>query len=227
MRRLWTQVVAALAAVTGWRIFKPAVFLACLAPAAILAYGLCRIFLWDQADALGPDPATFVLHETGRDALSLLLITLSITPLRRLLKLNRLQAVRRMLGVWAFAYGLLHLLAYLVFNQNCFSWEACEFDAIWTDLTKRPFIFVGMLTFSLLLPLAVTSTNGWVRRLKKRWQTLHRLAYVAAVTGIIHFAWGQKADVSEPIRWAGYLAVLFAIRLYFAYRKRQVALRTT
>jgi sulfoxide reductase heme-binding subunit YedZ len=202
------------------RAFKPAVFVACAVPAAILTYRLCQFFLWDQTDALGPDPANTVIHETGRDALGLLLITLSVTPLRRLFKLNWLQSVRRMLGVWSFTYAVLHLSSYLVFNQLCYSWATCDIKGIVADVLKRKFIFIGMLAWTILLALAITSTSGWVRRLKKRWQTLHRLVYVAAIAGVVHFAWGQKADIREPLKWGAVLAVLLGFRVYWLYRRR-------
>jgi sulfoxide reductase heme-binding subunit YedZ len=202
------------------RAFKPAVFVACAVPAAILTYRLCQFFLWDQTDALGPDPANTVIHETGRDALGLLLITLSVTPLRRIFTLNRLQSVRRMLGVWSFTYAVLHLSSYLVFNQLCYSWATCDIKGIVADVLKRKFIFIGMLAWTILLALAITSTSGWVRRLKKRWQTLHRLVYVAAIAGVVHFAWGQKADIREPLKWGAVLAVLLGFRVYWLYRRR-------
>ncbi len=213
-------VVAAVLAYFRSRLLKPVVFILCAWPAAVLAYRLCELFIWEQGDALGPDPASRVIHATGREALALVLVTLTVTPLRRIFKLNALQSVRRMLGVWAFAYACLHLSSYLVFNQLCYSWATCDLRGIYTDVVKRKFIFIGMLTFVMLLALAITSTGGWVRRLKKKWQTLHRLVYVAAGTGLIHFAWGQKSDISEPLRWGGYLAVLLAIRVWYAVRKR-------
>jgi sulfoxide reductase heme-binding subunit YedZ len=203
------------------RAFKPAVFVACAVPAAILTYRLCQFFLWEQTNALGPDPANTVIHETGRDALGLLLITLSVTPLRRLFKLNWLQSVRRMLGVWSFTYAVLHLSSYLVFNQLCYSWATCDLKGIVTDVLKRKFIFMGMFAWTILFALAITSTSGWVRRLKKKWQTLHRLAYVAAIAGVIHFAWGQKADIREPLKWGAFLAVLLAFRVYLTVQKRR------
>jgi len=216
MRRL----SAALGVIVGLRIFKPAVFVACAVPALVLAYRLCQLFLWDQPDALGPDPANAVIHELGRDALGLVLITLAVTPLRRIFQLNRLQAVRRMLGVWAFTYAVLHLSSYLVFNQLCYSWATCDIKGIVADVLKRKFIFMGMFAWTILLALAVTSTRGWQRRLKKKWTTLHRLVYAAAIAGVIHFAWGQKADIREPLKWGAVLAGLLAIRLYWASRRR-------
>jgi len=225
MRRAWDRLSAGLGVVVGLREFKPAVFVACAVPAAILAYRLCQLFLWEQTDALGPDPANTVIHETGRDALGLLLITLSVTPLRRLFKLNRLQSVRRMLGVWSFAYAVLHLSGYLVFNQLCYSWATCDIKGIVADVLKRKFIFIGMFAWTILLALAITSTGGWVRRLKKKWQTLHRLVYVAAVAGVVHFAWGQKADIREPLKWGAVLTALLAFRVYLTVQKRAGARR--
>lgn len=207
----------------GWRFFKPAAFVACGVPAGILAYRLCQFFLWDHTDVLGPDPANTVIHETGRDALGLLLITLSVTPLRRIFKLNRLQASRRMLGVWSFTYAVLHLSSYLVFNQLCYSWATCDLKGIVADVLKRKFIFIGMFTWTILLTLAITSTNGWVRRLKKKWQTLHRLVYVAAIAGVVHFAWGQKADIREPLKWGAVLVLLLGYRIYRAVEKRRAS----
>jgi sulfoxide reductase heme-binding subunit YedZ len=126
-----------------------------------------------------------------------------------------------MLGVWSFTYASIHVAMYLVFDQLCFSWETCQIRAIGEDLVKRPFIIVGMVAFSILTALALTSTSGWVRRLKRNWQRLHRLVYVAAVAAIIHFIWIQKSDYSEPLNWAYWLAVLFALRVYFTIQKRR------
>jgi methionine sulfoxide reductase heme-binding subunit len=222
--RLWRTVTAVLGAIVNWRFFKPAVFVACLIPAVQLGYSLFLVLSGRDPSALGAEPTKLLEHETGRTALGLLLITLSITPARRLFHLNRLQSVRRMLGVWSFTYALMHLTLYLTLDQLCYSLATCELEAIAEDLTKRPFIFVGMLAFSILLALAVTSTNGWVRRLRKNWQRLHRLAYVAAAAGVVHFMWGQKADIREPLWWAAFLVVLLAVRVVFAFQKRRARL---
>lgn len=219
--RLWQGLAKLLAAVTNWRFFKPAVFVACLVPGVLLAISLTQVLTGTNVEALGVDPKMTLLHETGQTALELLLITLSITPIRRLFKVNRLQMVRRMLGVWAFTYALLHLTTYLVFDQLCYSWSTCDFRATWQDILKRPFIFVGQAAFLILLTLAVTSTSGWVRRLKKNWQRLHRLVYVAAVLGIVHFIWIQKSDIREPLWWGAYLLLLFGLRLYFSAQRRR------
>jgi len=207
-------VLAAIDRALGARVVKPALFVACAAPAAGIA--------WEAwAGLLGVNPTEELLHQTGKTALFILFTSLTITPLRRLLHLNRLQRVRRMLGVWAFAYAVAHFSIYILYDQGCIYWSACDAAFTWADITRRKFIFVGMLAFTILLALTVTSTNGWVRRLGRRWQALHRLVYVAAMAGVIHFTWKQKADISEPLRWACVLAALLGIRVYLAVRKRQ------
>ena len=221
---LWRGVATAIAAVVNSRIFKPAVFLACLAPGVLLGHRLYLVLTGADPSALGPDPTKLMEHETGRNALMILLFTLTVTPLRRLFQVNRIQRVRRMLGVWSFVYALSHLVIYLTLDQLCYSVETCQFPTIWEDLTKRPFIFVGMTAFSMLVLLALTSTTGWMRRLGRNWQRLHRLVYVAAALGVVHFAWGQKADISEPLWWASYLVVILGARVVFAVRKRQARL---
>ncbi len=212
---------ALLDTIAGWRVFKPIVFLACLAPAVWLGYRAYQAFALGQDLALGADPVKTFEHETGITALSILLVTLSVTPVRRLLQVNRLQRVRRMLGVWSFTYALVHLLMYLVFDQSCYSFSTCEFSAVWQDLLKRPFIFVGMFAFSILLALAITSTTGWVRRLKRNWQRLHRLVYLAAGAAVIHFIWIQKSDFRVPFRFGFWLLVLLIIRVGLTIQKRR------
>jgi sulfoxide reductase heme-binding subunit YedZ len=171
--------------------------------------------------ALGPDPAKMLHHSTGEYALVLLFVTLAVTPIRRLTGFNRLQSVRRMLGVWSFTYAVLHLTSYLVFEQLCYSLATCEFRAIKEDILKRRFIFAGMLAFACMLPLAITSTAGWVRRLKKNWQRLHRLAYVAAASAVVHYMWIQKSDIRVPLRYAGLLGLLLGIRVLWAWRRKR------
>jgi len=190
------------------RWFYWIVFLGCLSP----GLGLVRDTFQGQ---LGVNPVETLLHETGRTALAILFAALAVTPIRRLTGWNRIQRVRRMLGVWSFVYALSHLLIYVVFNH------LGDVGAILDDVVERPFIFMGMLTFVILLALAVTSTNGMIRRLGRRWQYLHRLVYVAAMTATIHFAWGQKADIREPLVWATGLAVLLGVRLFWAVQRRQ------
>jgi sulfoxide reductase heme-binding subunit YedZ len=190
------------------RWFYWLVFLGCLSPGV----GLVRDTFQGQ---LGVNPVETLLHETGRTALAVLFAALAVTPIRRLTGWNRIQRVRRMLGVWSFVYALSHFLIYVVFNH------LGDVQAILDDVFERPFIFMGMLTFIILLALAVTSTNGMIRRLGRRWQYLHRLVYVAALAATIHFVWGQKADIREPLIWAAGLTVLLGARIVWAIRHRQ------
>jgi sulfoxide reductase heme-binding subunit YedZ len=211
---------AVLSPIVGSRLFKPVVFLACLYPGAELGWRLWTFIQGTNLDGLGVNPSQTVLHETGRTALTILLLTLTVTPVRRLLGVNRIQGVRRMLGVWSFVYAALHLTSYLVFDQLCYSVETCDFRTIWEDILKRRFIFVGQLAFVILLILAITSTTGWQRRLRKNWTRLHRLVYVAATAGIVHFIWIQKSDYTEPFRWGAWLLILLALRAGWAISRR-------
>ena len=220
MRAAFRWLQSAIAAIAGWRFFKPAVFIACAIPLVLLAHDSWKALSGRDPDALGADPVKLMLHETGETALALLLITLSVTPARRIFGVNRLISVRRMLGVWSFVYALAHLSVYLVFDQLCYSLATCELNAIVQDILKRRFILVGQLAFFCLLLLAITSTSGWVRRLRKNWARLHRLAYVAAAAGIIHFIWIQKSDISEPLNWAIWFVLLMLFRVFWAIKRR-------
>jgi sulfoxide reductase heme-binding subunit YedZ len=206
----------------GSRLFKPLVFLTCLAPLAWLGYRAYQAFAEGDALALGVEPITTLLHETGEAAITILLLSLAVTPIRRLFHINRLQRVRRMLGVWAFAYAAIHFSIYLVFDRNCYAIGACQFSEVWADIVKRKFIFAGMTAFAILLVLALTSTNGWMRRLRRNWQRLHRLVYVAAIAGVVHFIWIQKSDYEEPLKYALALGVLLGLRVWFALQKRRI-----
>lgn len=212
-----------LGAVVRSPVFKPALFLACALPGILLGHDIWRFFVREDFEALGVDPNITVLHATGETAIRLLIASLAVTPLRRIFQVPRLQAVRRMLGLWSFAYAVLHLSAYLVFDQLCYSVATCQFDAIRADLLKRPFIFMGMTAFTVLLALAATSTAGWQRRLRRHWTRLHRLVYAAAAAAIVHYVWIQKSDYTEPLVWGGIVAGLLGIRLYFALRRRASA----
>lgn len=165
---------------------------------------------WDAMwGDLGANPIEFFLRTTGLLALIFLIITLLVTPLRKMFGWNQLIKFRRMLGLFAFFYAFVHLVTYSVFDKEV------EPVAIVADVWQRPFIAVGMAAFALLVPLAITSTNGWVKRLGgKNWARLHRTTYVAAILAIIHFFWIQKSDYTYPIIFALVLAVLFAYRLY-------------
>ena len=179
---------------------KVFVFLLCLTPELLLVWD------WYKA-ALGPNPAENIIHTNGNWTIHFLLITLAITPLRRLLGVPSLIQFRRMVGLFAFFYGCLHLMSYLWFDQS-FDW-----GAIWKDIYKRPFITVGFAAWVLMVPLALTSTAWSIRKLGgRRWQMLHRLIYVSALCGVIHFYWLVKSDVTRPLLYGGILAVLMVAR---------------
>jgi sulfoxide reductase heme-binding subunit YedZ len=190
------------------------VFLGCALPGVALAVDVWR-------GDLGANPVESLEHATGQDAITILLVTLSVTPVRRLTGWNRVQRVRRMIGLWSFAYALAHLSIYVVFDQACTSWASCHAGAIWADVLKRKFILAGALTFALLVPLAATSTKGMTRRLGRWWSRLHRLIYLAAVVALVHFFWSQKANVTKPLPWTIWLAALLGLRIYLAARRRR------
>jgi methionine sulfoxide reductase heme-binding subunit len=184
----------------GFRPLKAAVFVLAALPAVTLALDGVR-------GNLTADPIEEITHRTGWWALTLLLITLGVTPVRRLTGWNQLVQLRRMLGLYAFFYASLHLLTYVVLDLFF------ALDILLEDIVQRPYITVGVAAFLILLALAVTSTKGWIRRLGRRWQQLHRLVYVAAVLGVVHFYWQVKADTREPLIYAGMLVVLLAARV--------------
>jgi sulfoxide reductase heme-binding subunit YedZ len=192
---------------------KLVVFLLCLVPAAQLALG------W-QMEALGANPIETITRASGEWTLRLLLITLCVTPLRRLTGLHWLLRLRRMLGIFAFAYGAAHFMTYLWLDQF-FDWPA-----IAADIVKRPFITVGFSAFVLLVPLAATSNAFAIRRLGgRRWQALHRSVYAIAILGVLHFWWLVKADVLEPLVYALILSALLGVRAWWREqeRRRQLA----
>lgn len=165
---------------------------------------------------LGANPIEFITRSTGTWTLVFLLITLSITPIRKLLHWSWLIRLRRMLGLFAFFYGTLHFTTYIWLDQF-FDW-----GGILQDIAKRPFITVGFISFVLMIPLAFTSTNTMVKRLGgKRWQTLHRLIYITAIAAVIHYWWLVKKDVTQPVIYASILVLLLAARLIFALEKRR------
>ena len=189
------------------RLAKAVVFVAALVPAAYLAYGL-------RYGDLGPNPAETLQLQTGIWALRLLLITLAVTPVRRITGWNVLIQYRRMLGLFAFFYATLHLTSYVVLDRYF------DLAGIWEDVAKRPFITMGMIAFALMVPLALTSTRGSIRRLGKKWTLLHRLIYVSAIAGVIHYLWKVKVAVGSPVYYAAILAGLLAVRVIWALRKR-------
>jgi sulfoxide reductase heme-binding subunit YedZ len=185
-------------------VYKPLLFLACLVPLAWVVGGVLGL----PVPSLGADPVRKVLGILAHSALNLLLITLSVTPLRQLTGNAQLLKVRRMLGLFAFSYALLHFLTYIGPFQG-FSWAA-----IVKDLVKRPYITIGFAALVLLVPLAVTSTNAMMRRLKRRWQSLHRLIYVIAILGVWHYWWQVKKDIREPLIYVVLLSLLLGWRLW-------------
>ena len=194
----------------GW--LKPAVFLLSLVP--------CVWLVWNAfTGGLGVNPIEEITHRTGDWTLRFLLLTLAMTPLRRVFGWGWPLRIRRLLGLYAFFYASLHLVTYLWFDQF-FVWSE-----ILADIAKRPFITVGMLAFVAMLPLALTSTNGMMRRLGRHWKQLHRLVYPVAILGVVHFWWLVKADIREPAVYAAVLAVLLGYRAMAAWRRRADARR--
>lgn len=181
-------------------IIKPVVFVVCLLPFMWLVYGAFT-------NNLGVNPVATLTHQTGLWTLRFLLITLSVTPLRKITGQNWLLKLRRMFGLFSFFYVLLHFTTYIWFDKY-FDWVA-----ILKDIPKRPFITVGFAAFVLLIPLALTSTNKMMKRLKRNWTRLHKLVYVIAVLGVLHYLWLVKADTREPLAYAVILLVLLLFRV--------------
>jgi sulfoxide reductase heme-binding subunit YedZ len=192
---------------------KAILFLVCLGPLAAIVVPFLR-------HDIIPDPLQFIQHATGDWTLRFLVITLTITPLRQFLHRPELIRFRRMLGLFAFFYGCLHFSTYLVFDK------IFDVHEIWKDIYKRPFITVGFLAFTLLIPLAVTSTAGWIRRLGgRRWRILHRAIYISAACGVIHYYWLVKSAVIRPLFYAGLVTLLLAWRVGdWLLRRRRTAL---
>ncbi|PYU24309.1 MAG: sulfoxide reductase heme-binding subunit YedZ [Acidobacteria bacterium] len=195
------------------RWLKPPIFLVCLAPLAHLVW-------MGFHDELGANPVEYITHSTGTWTLVGLCATLSITPLRRILKQNWLIRLRRMFGLFAFFYVSLHFATWV--------WLYSGFDvhAMIADVYKRPFITEGFTAFVLLIPLAATSTSGMIRRLGgRRWQMLHNLIYISAIAGVTHYYWLVKSDETVPLRFAAVVAVLLGYRAirHALQRKQQAA----
>ena len=181
---------------------------------------LVRLVVFAVLDRLGANPVEFITRNTGDWTLYFLCLTLAITPLRRLTNWSWLVKLRRMLGLYAFFYALLHFTTFFWFDHFF------DLDEMWRDVIKRPFITVGFIAFVLLIPLAVTSTNGMVRRLGgKRWQWLHRLVYLIAGLGILHYWWMKagKHDFAQPILFGSIVAVLLGARVVWSLTKNRSA----
>lgn len=173
----------------------------CLIPFAIV---IAKIF---GVGSFGPNPVEEVLHSMGKTSLNVLWITLAITPVRKLTKLNWLVRMRRMLGLFSFFYLVLHVLTYAALDRRL------DWSSLLVDVTERPYITAGMLALVLMIPLAVTSTKGWQRRLGRKWTKLHRLVYPIALLAAIHFYWQTKADILEPVIYAMILTLLLGYRV--------------
>lgn len=193
-------------------LYKPVVFALCLAPLVWLAIRAFEI----GPVRLGPNPIEDIQDEMGIWGLRFIMATLAVTPLRHALGKPWPLQFRRMLGLFAFSYIGLHFLNYLVLDQSL------SLQAILEDIVKRPFITIGFASLLLMVPLAITSTAGWRRRLGQRWNQLHRLVYATAIGGCWHFYWQVKKDITEPMIYIGILTVLLGVRLWrhYVYKRR-------
>jgi sulfoxide reductase heme-binding subunit YedZ len=204
-------------------VVKPLVFLAALGPAVYLTWAALT-------NHLSANPLSDVTNETGVWTLRFVCITLLLTPLRRVARLNLVSPFRRMMGLYAFFYGTLHFLTYLILDRFAGLVDFPDGIASFTtvkrvvassigDIAMRPFITVGFTAFVLMIPLALTSTTGWIRRLGgKRWAALHRLVYVTGIAGVVHYWWLVKADISRPIIYGVVVAALLGARLYYRFK---------
>ncbi len=190
-------------------IWKPIVFLTCLLPVLLIVGDAFEI-----TGTLGANPVEAILDRFGNWALRFIMITLAITPLRRVSGWNWLSRFRRMLGLFTFFYALMHFLTWYVLDREM------RLDDIIEDLTERPFITLGFTGVVLLTALAVTSFTAIRRRMGKRWQSLHNMAYVIGILGVWHYWWQVKKDISEPLIYAGILAVLLGLRFWWRWNKR-------
>ncbi|HYJ79873.1 MAG TPA: protein-methionine-sulfoxide reductase heme-binding subunit MsrQ [Longimicrobiaceae bacterium] len=190
-------------------LLKPAVWIGGLLPLALLVGAIAT-------GTISQEPIEDLTHRTGKAALTLLLATLAMTPVRRLTGWNGIVPARRPLGLFAFFYACLHFLVYL-FDQGFAPGYIVE------DVAEHPYVTAGFAALVLLVPLALTSTRGWIRRLGKGWQKLHRLVYLAAALGVVHFLWGVKKDLREPLIYAAVLAALLAFRLPQLRKRRAQA----
>ena len=194
------------------RIVKPVVFVAALQPAAWLVYNA----FWGD---LGVNPVETITNHTGIWTLRFIVLSLVITPARWLTGFNPLTTFRRPLGLFAFFYGTLHFMTYFVLDHSL------AFDGLWEDVVKRPYITAGFTAFVLMIPLALTSTTGWIRRLGGRnWNLLHRLVYISAIGGALHYFWKVKLDTTNPVYYFAIVGVLLGARVWkAATKKRAVA----
>lgn len=189
-------------------MWKPVVWLLCLAPLAFLIYD-------GFTDNLTANPIEKITNTTGIWTLRLVVATLAVTPLRWITGLNQLINYRRVIGLFAFFYGSLHFTVFFFLDHQF------DFAAMWTDVLKRPYIAAGFTAFVLMIPLAITSTTGWIRRMGgKKWNLLHKLIYVTALAGVLHYYWKVKLDVTSPVYYGIGVAVLLGFRAWRYFAKR-------
>jgi methionine sulfoxide reductase heme-binding subunit len=187
---------------------KAAAFLLCLLPFLLLLWPFYKLLTTGDAPQFGANPVEYITHYTGNWTIRFLMITLGVTPLRKIFNQPKLARYRRMFGLFAFFYVCLHFMTWFILDKSF------SLPDMWADILKRPFITMGMLGFACLLPLTITSTAGWVRRIGfVKWQRLHRLIYFAALAGVIHYYWLVKSDVRLPLMYGAILAVLMFYRL--------------
>jgi sulfoxide reductase heme-binding subunit YedZ len=195
-------------------VLKKVVVVAAFIPAAMLAWKFYQVFYGDDPNALTANPGDYKTDQTGTWALAFLFFSLTITPLRRFTGWNELIKLRKPLGLTSFVYATLHMLTWVAFI-NLFT-----ISYMVEDVIKRRFITVGMATWLILLALALTSSRFAIRKMGRRWQTLHRFVYAAAILAVVHFWWLVKQDITEPRRWAFALVGLLGVRVWWAYQKR-------
>lgn len=203
------------AASPGLVAAKAVVHALALAPLASLAWRTWQVYTGANLDALGPEPVVAIEHALGTWALRFLLLTLAVSPLRDLTGQPVLLRFRRLLGLYAFAYASLHFATWLALDLGGY------WSQVFTEIAKRPYITVGFLAWLLLVPLAVTSTTGWIRRLGRNWARLHKLVYAIAVLAVLHFWWIVKSDIREPLLYAVILALLLGWRGWRWWRRRR------
>ena len=194
---------------TQWRrrVLKPALWFACLTPIALLVYD-------GFTDNLTANPIEKITNTTGIWTLRLIVATLAISPLRWATGWNQLIQYRRAVGLFAFFYGSLHFMTFFLFDHRF------DFRAMWEDVLKRPYITAGFTGFVLMIPLAVTSTTGWIRRMGgRRWNLLHRLIYITALAGVLHYFWKVKLDATNPVYYGVVVIALLAVRAWHASRR--------
>jgi sulfoxide reductase heme-binding subunit YedZ len=198
-------------------VFKPAVWLACLTPLAFLIYD-------GFTDNLTANPIEKITNTTGIWTLRLIVATIAITPLRWLTGINQLVNYRRLVGLFAFFYGSIHFTIYVVTTFFIGGFSNFDASGLWADLVKRPYITAGFTAFVLMIPLAITSTAGWIRRMGgKKWNLLHRLIYITALAACLHYFWKVKLDTTFPVYYAIGVAVLLGFRAWRHFAKRRAS----